>query len=937
MNSLRFFSVAVFMMFSFSISAGTVSKTAQLPFVKNSGQHPYDVLFSVAVPGGTAFVTTDSSVIYDVKGAVFAEKLSSNSFIPQGLDESTAKVNIYKETGTFTGNVTFSSIGIERIAENVTVSMKATASSFEKIFTVYPGGNVSDIEIQLSGVDGLAIHERSLLVYTNSGVANFTAPVAWQEIGGVRKDVAVEYKTSGKSYGFVTGEYDRSLPLFIDPLLSGVMIGGNNYDETTAMTVADNGDIIIAGTTRSGNFPVTNSSTYNATNNLPDCVILRYDPSGTVLKAATYYGGSRSECSSTGTDDSWTNMEKTYFAGVTTHGNSVFLTSLTYSADLPMAGETYDKVCAACFGTNISAVFVAKFDESLTLTASTFYGGSATDRARAITVDSSGNIYIAGDSASTNLPSAGTLSGGTNDAFVASFPNSLATLRAAKMFGGNGVDRVMALTANSNGIYLTGLTASTNFPVTTGAHSVDYGGSGGVGDAFVAKLNSSDLSIDKATYLGKKDGQYTSYGYAVTTNSDGKVFVGGATYSEPGHQFPVTAGVYKTTADTNPGGQWRTEGYIAKFPSDLGPVEACTYLGSDTNHDDVKGLAMTSDGNILAVGFTSSNNFPVTADVYDSTHGGGWDGFISILTPDLTTLVASTYLGAAGEDRLFATAIDAFGNITAAGFTKSTAIAGVTGTDDTDSEALLIRIRPDLKAADAGVVLEIVPTEIDFGSKDINTQTSYSYIKVWNKGLTELKLSSVDVADTTNFFGDMTGDTFACSANNVIKAGTYCSVRARFRPEVEGELLTTMTFNFDPVQTGNVVDLRGTGVDDSGDTGNSGDSGNSGDTGDTGNTGNTGNTGDTGNSGNTGDTGNTGNSGDTGNTGNTGDSGNSGNSGDSGNSGNTGNTGDSGNSGDSGDDTEVTDDETSDSEETDDNENTKGPSIKGKGCTISIL
>ncbi|HQB08578.1 MAG TPA: hypothetical protein PLW37_01810, partial [bacterium] len=290
-----------------------------------------------------------------------------------------------------------------------------------------------------------------------------------------------------------------------------------------------------------------------------------------------------------------------------------------------------------------------------------------------------------------------------------------------------------------------------------------------------------------------------------------------------------------------------------------------------------------------------------------------------------------------GEDRLFATAIDAFGNITAAGFTKSTAIAGVTGTDDTDSEALLIRIRPDLKAADAGVVLEIVPTEIDFGSKDINTQTSYSYIKVWNKGLTELKLSSVDVADTTNFFGDMTGDTFACSANNVIKAGTYCSVRARFRPKAEGELSTTMTFNFDPVHAGNVVNLSGIGVDDSGDTGDSGDSGNSGDTGNTGNTGDTGNSGNTGDTGDTGNTGNTGNSGDTGNTGNSGDSGNSGNSGDSGNSGNSGDSGNSGNTGDSADDTEVTDDETSDSEETDDTENTTGPAVKGKGCTISIL
>jgi len=55
MKVTRFFSVAVFLICSFALSAGTVSENVQFPFVKNSGQHPYDVLFSVAVPGGTAF------------------------------------------------------------------------------------------------------------------------------------------------------------------------------------------------------------------------------------------------------------------------------------------------------------------------------------------------------------------------------------------------------------------------------------------------------------------------------------------------------------------------------------------------------------------------------------------------------------------------------------------------------------------------------------------------------------------------------------------------------------------------------------------------------------------------------------------------------------------------------------------------------------------
>ncbi|HSW59973.1 MAG TPA: hypothetical protein VLJ60_04200, partial [bacterium] len=483
MKVTRFFSVAVFLICSFALSAGTVSENVQFPFVKNSGQHPYDVLFSVAVPGGTAFVTADSTVVYNVKGLVFAEKLSSNGFAPQGLENSVAKVNIYKESGVFAGIETFSTVGIEKIADRINLSMKATASSFEKIFTVYPGGNVSDIEISLSGVDGLAVHDGALLVYTNSGIARFTAPVAWQETGGARKNVDVEYKIIGKSYGFVTGEYDRSFPLFIDPLLSGVMIGGNNYDETVAMTVAGNGDIIIAGTTRSNDFPVTTEVVHNQ-NDRPDCLIIRYDPSGTVLKAATFYGGNLSDCSLTTKDDDWANLgDKAYYTGLTTFGNNAVLAGMTYSSGLPMVGDTYDKVCTNCFNNNSSAVFIAVFDEDLILSASTFFGGSSMDRIRAATIDSTGNIIVAGNTNSTNLYAGAAFAGGDYDAFAASFSSDLKTLNAVKMFGGSGRDRAMAVTSNANGIYLTGLTSSTNFPVTEGAHSVDYGGNGGVGDA----------------------------------------------------------------------------------------------------------------------------------------------------------------------------------------------------------------------------------------------------------------------------------------------------------------------------------------------------------------------------------------------------------------------------------------------------------------------
>jgi hypothetical protein len=844
-----------------ALSASTISANAENPFVENAGQHNFGILFSVGVPGGTATVSQNNDISYRIGSTTFTEKfefLGDSSF--KGIEKSNAVINIYKGKFTASGIPAFKSLSAQQ--KGISLTLKSSAGTFEKIFTVNPGTDPCSIRISVNDAELIENIGDMLVIHTGNGTVSFTSPVAWQETGTGKQNVEVAYVTNGKSYGFDVGNYDPELPLFIDPLLTGVFIGGNNSDEAIAINVLTNGDIIIAGTTSSNDFPVTDGSTYKNEEH-SDCVIMKYDPSGTTLKAATYFGGSKSECSVAGTDDDGTNLTKTYFAGLTNIGEEIFLVGTTYSPDLPVSDEAYDKTCGTDGNCNNGQAdaFIAKFNEQLVLEAATYYGGSGQDRARAgigTFVNSEGFlVFIAGDSNSIDLPSYIQFGGGDYDAFVASFTSDLKTLNISRMIGGNNRDRIMAITSGKDGVYITGITGSSNFPVTKDGYDKTLG-SGGMGDVFVSKLDFYTLNMDYSTLFG---GNWTDYGYAIAVNVDDSVYVAGATYSEPDDGLPITAGAYQTTATTRTdnNSNWRTEGFIARFSPDLSTLEASTYLGS-SGHDDIKGIALRNKWEVAVAGFTDSTEFPVTENAFDTTHGGGWDGFISVLSSDLNALSASTFIGGTGEDRLFGISFDAFfKNPVATGFTTSSEIPGITGVKNGSNEMIFLRIVPELKDSPDGGVL-VALDFIDFGEIVIESHSWPRPVQLENVGGAALNISAIDLDDTVNFkltFDDL----FACSPDISIGPGTYCLLEVSMTPQVLGTIEGTITVSSD---AGPDLEIHLTGIgkeyqEDVGDTGtdtvgDSGDTGNTGDTGDSGNTGSTGNTGDSGDTGDTGDT-----------------------------------------------------------------------------------
>jgi hypothetical protein len=285
---------------------------------------------------------------------------------------------------------------------------------------------------------------------------------------------------------------------------------------------------------------------------------------------------------------------------------------------------------------------------------STYLGGPGFDSINAAATDAQGNLYVAGETSSASLtdPSAGTRS--SRDAFVAKF-NSAGTSVSAVYLGGNDYDSATGIALDSLGnIYVTGVTNSSDFPVTSGALATHAPGGG---DAFVAKLNPS-FDLQYSTYLG---GGSPDSGAAIAVDSTGAAYVTGQTASTG---FPVTQRAFQAS---NQGGA--SDCFISKLNPAGSALAYSTYLGGNAL-DLCAGIALDASGNAYVAGSTNSDIFPVLAPLQTNLLGAT-NAFVAKLNAAGSALVYSTYLGGSNIDNATAIAVDSTGAAYVTGDTAS--------------------------------------------------------------------------------------------------------------------------------------------------------------------------------------------------------------------------------------------------------------------------
>jgi len=424
--------------------------------------------------------------------------------------------------------------------------------------------------------------------------------------------VQASYRLFGKNrYGFAVQGADPSLPLVIDPILQSTYLGGSGGDFAYALAIAGSGDVYVAGYTGSTNFPNTSGGAQASHGGgILDAFVARLNASLTSILQSTYLGGS-----------GW---DEPHALAIHPSTGEVYVAGWTQSTNFP---NTTGGAQASHGGGSWDA-FVARLNAALTQNPqSTYLGGTGHDWASALAIASTGDVYVAGYTDSTDFPNttggAQASNSGSGDAFVARLNATLTSNPQSTYLGGSGSDFAFALAIAGGGeVYVAGLTVSTNFPNTAGGAQASKSG---FEDAFVARLNATLTSNPQSTYLG---GSGYDEARALAIAGSGDVYVAGYTDST---NFPNTTG----GAQASHGGGG--DAFVARLNASLTSNPQSTYLGG-SGDDEAYSLAIAGSGEVVVAGYTFSTNFPNTTGGAQASNGGGLsDAFVARLAATLTS------------------------------------------------------------------------------------------------------------------------------------------------------------------------------------------------------------------------------------------------------------------------------------------------------------
>lgn len=358
---------------------------------------------------------------------------------------------------------------------------------------------------------------------------------------------------------------------------------------------------------------------------------------------------------------------------------SIYVTGTTYSANFPTANP-YDGTL-----TGSSDIFITKFSpDGSSLAYSTYLGGNGADYGHALALHSSGTAYMAGQSFSTNFPTANAwltdpdLAGGgsSGDAVVTKLSATGNSLLFSTYIGGTNIEYAWGIAVADDGTaFVTGYTYSSNFPTVNAFQTYQ-----GNADAFVASIPSAGGTAAYSTCLG---GESTDFGRAIAVDAAGAAYITGNTQSTT---FP-TVNPFQIDQQAH-------DAFVAKIVPGGDSLAYATYLGGSA-YDDAMGIAVDDAGSAYVAGRTYSSDFP-TRNPFQ-TNRDTLDAFIVKMAPDGSSLAYGTYLGGNDLDEAWAIAVDNNGAAFITGNTYSTdfPLVGEFQSDQWTVDAFMTKLSPN--------------------------------------------------------------------------------------------------------------------------------------------------------------------------------------------------------------------------------------------------
>jgi len=633
-------------------------------------------------------------------GRIQMEFQNSNKSAPKrGLDRMAASFNRYKgnDRSKWQTNIpAYQKVAYDGVYSGVDLVFYGKGNTLEHDFIVAPKADPKQIRLAFKGSSKMELDQAgSLNLEAGGDHLSMSKPVAYQtRVSGERSEVAVRFTTApDQSIGFELGEYDASLPLVIDPVtryssyyggngadeLVGVavdlnsdsvwvvgstdstdlenngdtlngsvpsggrdvlvaqfvgaragqpsilyssVVGGTGTEEATAIGIAPNGNVFIVGSTGSVDFPTVNP--FNDTfQGLSDAFIIGIDPTQTgasQLFYSTFLGG-------TATDQA---------TAMAIDANSyVYVAGNTKSTDFPTSS-------GAILAGNRGGVdpWVVKMDPrasgSSGMIYSTTYGGSLTDEATAVAVDSNGIIYLTGWTLSNDFPQSGNVPfpayNNAGDGFlVAIDPAKTGNdgIVFCTYFGGSSYDQPTAMQFGPNGnLYIAGFTNSTDFPNV--GNSIQKRNAGN-SDMFLMAWDLTKAPSDwvvYSTYIGSSGEDIVN---GMSIDPQGRVNLVGYTHplsanASPSYRaFPTTANAVQRV---NFGLE---EAVVLRIDPSLSSEQGLTFstFWGGTQNDVGNGIFADPGGcYVYAVGATNSPNLLVVTFAKQANLATGPDAFL---------------------------------------------------------------------------------------------------------------------------------------------------------------------------------------------------------------------------------------------------------------------------------------------------------------------
>ncbi len=513
------------------------------------------------------------------------------------------------------------------------------------------------------------------MIQTAWGETIEEAPYSYQKIDGKQKEVQIEYEILNKNtFGFKAIEnYNKNQALVIDPysLIWSTLLAGSGslsaFVQVADMIVAQNNEVVASGVMVDFNFPTTPGSYQNSTQGNRSAFVTRLKADGSDIVYSVILGGNsgadgvvlsnNEEVILTGSaqDNTFpttlgalkTNLNDSADAFVTrisaNGSNLMFSTFLggsglddgrgvqlalnedvvicgnTTSNDFPTSNNAYQ-----ISNNNIQDVFITRLSaDGSSIVYSTFVGGSDVDITNALQLTSNEDVVICGQTISSDFPTTSgafqtQLSNNISNAFITKLSSDGSTLVYSTFLSGSGSsiggDNPIDIDLYpNNDLLITGVTSSSDFPTTSDAYQINYGG---MSDAFVTRLSSDGSNLVYSTFFGGSD---FDRGGDIQLITDQDIAFTGATYS---NNFPITNhNAFQISKNDS------AAAFMTTLSGDGQTLTYSSFLGG--NSTDISYELITKNEKVWICGLTASSDFPTTPSSFLPFSSADIPGFIS--------------------------------------------------------------------------------------------------------------------------------------------------------------------------------------------------------------------------------------------------------------------------------------------------------------------